>query len=440
MNKLTVLILLFSFTFLIYNLNFDLVGSSDNLPARILPFNILSGNGIYLDRYVKFLTGTTYYLLKYQNHYISAYPTMMGVLSLPVYFPFYIYLNMNGLSNDETLFKTSFLLEKVSASVLASLSVCLIYLLFYRISGSKTSSLLFSLIFAFATQTFSISSQALWQHGGANLFMITSLIFYVQSLKIPSKKPLYFILSLLLAILAFWTRLNYFLYLMLILSFITWIDKKRILLYAEIALLGILALITYNLSFYNSIFGGYTQLSGMAGAGDFWTGFLGLVFSPSRGTLFYTPFFFFSLLSIFFLKKIIKTSFEKYIFLPIYLYFIMGAILNFYWGGWWGGWSWGNRLLTDIAVPVVILSYFFYRWENRKYIKIIFFTCVIYSVFTQVLGVFFYSKTNWESIPNDAYFHQERLWQINDSPILRSLKLGPNLIRIDRIVDRLKNK
>lgn len=438
MNKPIILGLLFFFTFLIYNLNFNVVGSSDNLPARVLPFNILSGKGFYLDEYVKLITGNLYYLYKYQNHYISAYPIMMGVLSIPIYLPFYVYLDFVDLSDNETLFKVSFFLEKISASLMASISVCLMYILLNKISGNRTISLGFSLVFAFATQTFSISSQALWQHGGANLFMIISLILYIKALKMTSNRPVYFYLSLLFGVLAFWTRLNYILYLALILLFISWIDKKRMLIYLETVVLGVLLLVTLNFIFYNSFIGGYAKHSLPVYKSDFLAGFTGLLFSPARGTLFYTPFFFFGFLSILFIKKISSNYFEKYIYLLVFLYFISGATLNFLWGGWWGGWSWGNRLFADIAVSAVILGYFFYKLEERKYIKIIFLISIAYSVFAQTLGVFFYSKTNWESIPNDVYLHKERLWQFNDSPILRSLSMGPDFSRINRIVAKIR--
>lgn len=359
MNKWTLFGVIFCTTFIIYNLNFNIVGSSDSLPARVLPFNILSGKGIYLDEYVNFLTGDLYYLYKFNNHYITAYPTIMGILPLPVYLPMYIYMELSGLTNSENLFKASFFLEKISASIIASLSVCLMYLLFYKISKNNKFSLLFSFIFAFATQTFSISSQALWQHGGANLFLIISLILYVQALKTSSTRTLYFILALLFAIFSFWTRLNFFIYLITILGLIIWIDRKKTILYLMVALLGLLILVSFNLYFYNSIIGGYAQTSRVVEGGNFWSGLLELLFSPSRGTLFYTPFFFFSFLSLIFVKKIINNFVYKYIFLLAFLYFVLGATLNFFWGGWWGGWSWGNRLLTDIAVPAVLLSYFF---------------------------------------------------------------------------------
>jgi hypothetical protein len=51
-------ILLFFFVFLIYKLNFSFyypLGAVDTIANRILPFNILSGEGLYVDNFQPYL-------------------------------------------------------------------------------------------------------------------------------------------------------------------------------------------------------------------------------------------------------------------------------------------------------------------------------------------------------------------------------------------------
>lgn len=426
---------LFILSFIIFNLNINSLGSGDTIPARLLPLNILQGDGLYFDKYVNYLQNryhTIYYFQEFNGHYISTYPILTGLITIPFYLPFYIYLNHVGVVDVNSLYNISTVLQKLSASFLASLSVVLFLILINKISNNTKINLLFALIFAFCTQTFSVSSQALWQHGTANLFIIISQIFLFKK---------FYLWSLIFAVFSFWSRPNFFLYLILIYFFIFIKNKSGRILYSIFFLLGIIILMKYNLYFFNSLFGGYSNQTSTFSLNSTFSNALGLLFSPARGIFFYTPLFVFSFLSIIFLKQINKMStILKAIFYLNYIYFIAGFILNSSWGCWWGGHSWGDRLLTDIAVPAIILCYFFYINIHSKFLKLAFYLFVIYSVFTQAIGICCYSNSKWDSIPNNVDLNTNRLWDFNDNPISRSIKAGPDTRGLDIIQgNRFKN-
>lgn len=432
---------LFTLTFIIFNLNVNSLGSGDTIPARLLPMNLLSGNGLYFDNYVEVLQnrfGTTYYFQQFNGHYISFFPILTGLIVLPFYLPFYIYLNLNNIADINHFYIFSLVLQKLSASFLASLSVVLFLVLIKKISNNNKISALFALIFAFGSQTFSISSQALWQHGIANLFMIVSQIFLFKAFEQSYfKRTIVYLFSLTFAILSFWSRPNFFLFWVVIFTFIFLKEKSKIILYSIFSLLGIIVLVGYNLYFFHSVLGGYAVQTATFTISSPISNFMGMLFSPARGVVFYTPLFILSFLSICFLKQINKLSTKlKIIFYINFVYFILGIILNSFWGVWWGGHSWGDRLLTDIAVSAIILLYFFYININNHLLKLVFYLFVIYSVFIQAIGVCCYSNSKWDSYPTNVDYNHDRLWDFIDNPILRSIKAGPDMRGIKIIQDK----
>ena len=157
---------------------------------------------------------------------------------------------------------------------------------------------------------------------------------------------------------------------------------------------------------------------------DFFTGFTGLLFSPSRGILVYTPVFIFSFIFI------IRTLFTKeieplYRYLSISIIFIL--LLYSKWIMWWGGHSFGYRLLTEI-VPLLTILLAIY-WE--KYIvvcpkksfiifKVALYSLTLYSIFIHFLGAF-YEPCGFNYFPNSIDRHLERLWDLKDSQISRCI-------------------
>ena len=68
-------------------------------------------------------------------------------------------------------------MEKLSASLVAALSAALLYRLLRR-RAAPPVALLLTLAYAYGTTTWVISSQALWQHGMAELLVIGALLLW----------------------------------------------------------------------------------------------------------------------------------------------------------------------------------------------------------------------------------------------------------------------
>jgi hypothetical protein len=172
-------LLLALLAFLVYNANFRLIGAGDSYPARFLPFAVLNHGTLYLDpiREVTAQRNPNPYWIQPtpSGHSASLYPVVIPLLVTPVYLPAALWVRWAG----ETYERMSWLgplLEKLSASAVAAAAVGWMFPLLRRRIAPRPA-LLLTLVFAFATSTWVTGSQALWQHGTAELLAVGALWF-----------------------------------------------------------------------------------------------------------------------------------------------------------------------------------------------------------------------------------------------------------------------
>jgi hypothetical protein len=149
---------LFLVTLFVYLANGKTIGAVDTLPAKYLPFSLLREANFDFDEFsFLYLNGIPGYLTLSRDHYVSFFPPFAGVIALPIY----AVSALAGVSPSSRLVGD---LEKVSASVITALSVAILFLTLRRLAD-KNDALLIATVYAFGSSTFSISAQALWQHG-----------------------------------------------------------------------------------------------------------------------------------------------------------------------------------------------------------------------------------------------------------------------------------
>jgi hypothetical protein len=156
--------------FVVYNANLRLIRIDDSLPDRLLPFSLLIDHSFALDAWIKpYLPGARgphgiYYARIVGGHWLSAYPVATPLVILPLYVVPAWWLSRQHLdpsSSDLVLQTVIDTMEKLSASLLAALSGVVLYLSLRRVA-SRSAALAISLIYAIASSTWTISSQALW--------------------------------------------------------------------------------------------------------------------------------------------------------------------------------------------------------------------------------------------------------------------------------------
>lgn len=427
-NMTRYILILFFLPFLIFNLNLNLTVSGDATPARLLPFNLFSGRGFYFDDYLTLLPKDPYFFQKFKDHAISSYPITAGLISIPFYLPFFAYLKINHLTSIEDYYSYSFVAEKFSASLLASLSVVAIFFFLKIIFKNTKKSFIFALIFAFATQTFSISSQHLWQHTVANLFLILSQILFIKALNNNIKKRTYFILSLVFGLFCLFSRYIFLIYLLILLSFIFLMDKRHGKSYIAIALIGIVVFLSLVGFLYGFLVGPSVESVSYLSLSNILPNLAILLFSPAQGVVFYTPFFIFSFASIFLWKNILKENLAYKMILIQNLIFLFAVLILDSSFRLPSGWSWGDRYLSDGAVSAVILSYYFLSQHKNRLLKALFFITIFISVLAQAIGVFYHPRGHWNDYPKAIEDDStERLWDFKDNPLIRNLSVGPEL-------------
>src|SRR5947209_7622594 len=183
----TICALLGLIAFLIYNANLRSISAADSYAARYLPFSIWRHQSLVLDPIVTAVAqgrklptsqgqvDTAFWITKGRgDHFISLYPVVLPVIIAPLYLPVIPYLDGKGWDALQ-VDNVARIMEKLCASLLAAASVMLLYLLLRRRSEPGTAALL-TLVFAFGTTTWVISSQALWMHGLGELSIVATLL------------------------------------------------------------------------------------------------------------------------------------------------------------------------------------------------------------------------------------------------------------------------
>ena len=169
---------LFLGALLLYNLNCRPIPSGDTAPAALLPLEIVLHGRVTLDRLQPLLresyAGDTYFLRASHGHYYSNYPVVQPLLLTPLYLPLSLIPSARQWP-PLTEVLVARVLEKLLASAIAAASAVLLLLLLRRLTTANRA-LFLAAIYAFATNTWSTSSQALWQHGASQLTITASLL------------------------------------------------------------------------------------------------------------------------------------------------------------------------------------------------------------------------------------------------------------------------
>jgi hypothetical protein len=194
------------------------------------------------------------------------------------------------------------------------------------------------------------------------------------------------------------------------------------------------AVAAHNWSTFGSLQGGYAEINRthaqFHGVDSTWSltlpqGLAGLLVSPSRGLLVYSP-----VLAVAFLGLIRGCVGPARA--PVrYLVLAVGASLLTLgtYTVWWGGHSFGPRLLTDI-LPALVLGIVpawpaVWRSGPRRWLFVAAFAA---SVMVELVGAFnFPSPRNveWNMTPKDVDWAHDRLWDWRDPQLVRLVRNGP---------------
>ncbi|MBM4269607.1 MAG: hypothetical protein FJ144_23890 [Deltaproteobacteria bacterium] len=311
--------LLAAVALVVYNANFRAISAGDCFPARFLPFAIWGSGTLSIEPIadvVRVDRENPFWIVGSDlGGRVSMYPIVTPVLVTPLYAPAAAYLRWTGWRTSD-LIVVGEVMEKLAASFVAALVVGLAYLLFRRGAPRREATWL-AVALAFGTGTWVTSSQALWQHGIAELLVVLALLLVTGTSR--DGKRL-FALGVICGLLAANRPPDA----ALAAGFgaaVLILEPRR----AWIALVGALAayapFAAYNWVHFHDLGGGYAaafkaKFGSVSGffPNSVWEGLFGIFFSPGKGLFVFCPFLLFLVLAA---RRSVRERFDPRVAVPL---------------------------------------------------------------------------------------------------------------------------
>lgn len=402
-------------TGLVYLVNGKTIGSYDTKINGLLTISMIEEKNFDLNEFAPMLVkdtgeGLPYFLTQLKGRYLSVFPPGPSLFALPV-FLVAGWLGYNPLLNLQSL-------EKLSATVAVALSAVFVFLSLSLLTNERWAYII-TFIYAFCSASWSLSSQALWQHGPSQLFLSASIFCLLMG----EKRP--WLHGVAGAALAFSLLCRSFNGIAIsLLGLFVLLHRRKGFPFFMASFIPLAALLLlYNYSFYGHPLGGCYHF-GVTSA-SYWKApylktLLAIILSPSRGLLIYCPIFIFSFVGLYLAMKEARRK-PLCFFITLVPVFNLLVLAKF--TPWWGGWCYGPRYLADslpflslMLVPVVE------RPPWKRIFKLSLLLLIPYSLFLQLLGVFSLRPHLWNAmIYMGGDLDSEALlsWRLN--PILYSI-------------------
>lgn len=386
--------------------------SYDSVPARMLPFSILRQHNLDLDEFawLRRLNPEPYFLRRVAGHWLSNYPVAVPVLVSPLYLPVVWWLERQHIDDEDVRFRLAAVgMERLVAALIAAASVSLVFLAATALV-SVPVAVAAAVVYALGTTTWAISSQALWQHGPAEL----ALAGLCLSLLAPGR-PRHAVLAGVFAALGVLARPTMLIFALAATLFVWRERRSQLVWFLSLPMIGAAALLLYTLRYLHLVTAGSYGYFTAPSLDALW----GLLFSPNRGLFIYTPVAALAL-PLLLAPRRVRGTWLSYAGLGVAGYLVLYSA----WYGWRGGQCYGPRFLTDM-LPVLAL----YAaptaerlWREQRY-RVLIIALAAYSVVVQGIGVFC-DDNDWNITPAPIEQVPQRVWDWRDPQILRAARAG----------------
>lgn len=346
------------------------------------------------------------------GHRVSVYPVLPAVLAAPVF------LGARALfALDET---GTALAGKLAAALFSSLAAGIFFTAMARRQPLRDAAWA-ALVLALGTTVFS-TSQALWQHPAAVLFLCLALLFVLKAEQEPAWAGR---AGLPLALMAAARHADAALVAALALGIVLRWPRRlpALVLWAAPVVVLVLA--------YNGLYFGSPLSHGFSGglqrfSAPWGEGHLGLLLSPAKGLLVFTPV---ALVAAVGLLRAFRRG-ERWLAGTLLGAFAAHWLVMGKWGEWPGGVSFGPRLLTD-ALPLLL----FFLPEGLELLPRLGALLASLSVAAQLVGAFGYDQ-RWEILhEQELRSGTAALWRIADSPLALQLRERTAILALPGIRD-----
>jgi hypothetical protein len=417
----------FTLVFVVYNVNGREIASYDSQPTKLAAIELVRYHTLTLDRVVlraPALAERPGFTLDRDGRYRSAYPALPAVMAAGVAF---VLRQLHLVDLGAPL--AAGLVAKLTASLLTALAVA-----FAFIAARRRLPVCHAALVAFGlglgTNLWASSSQTLWQTetavaamAGAVLCLavpldrLTSARLWGAALMLglagaarPQLAPAIAVVAISIA-----TRRG------------RASDLAALLPLAVAA--GIVA--TSNIRWFGHVLGAMPRLESLhptvhALAGTFGNplvGAAGLLVSPSRGVLVFSPIVLVALAGLPQLRRQDWQGDLRWWSLAALVEFAFYASYR----AWWGGHTYGPRYMLDVLPILVPLAAEGVAWvSERRWRRRLAAAALAWSIVLAGTGAFVYPHEEWNSSPTDVDRHHARLWDFSDPQFVRCWTSGWN--------------
>ena len=412
-------LLIFAALLAIYVLNFRMLSSGDSLPTRVLPFSILREGNLALDEFSWEPTSRgkpPYYLRAVGHHLYSGSPIVLPVVIAPLYALPAWWLAANGISYDDVRARVVIVaMERISAAVVVALSAALLFLLLQRLTTWR-AALALTAVYALGTSTWSIASQALWTHGLAELLLVLLTMVFLRR-----DEPTTFAAAAagVIAVLAIGNRPPMIIFALLSLIYVWRHQRRRLLAFAAVPVVGGTLLLAFNLLLYGRAAGGY-GVSLRSFDGNVVTGVAGLLVSPNRGLFVYTPLMLFAVAGAVRIWRTPAHAWLRYLVVGVGLHLLIYGTFK----EWWGGYAYGPRYMTDVLPALMLFLIYGVTplWHDAR-ARVLIAALALFGIAVQAIGVYA-ADDSWNREPTPLEQAPRRVWDLADSQIVRGWRNG----------------
>jgi hypothetical protein len=323
---------------------------SDPYGALIASQSILNNHTIKLDAYVDRLWIDHHGIITANEHLYEYYPLGTPVLSLPAV----MLAHMRGynmlLSKD---------LAETQISIISFLNPLVFVVLFIigRCYVSTAASFVIAFVSFFGSSLMSSLGTALWSHNYATL--LTSLGLMLLALhdtgRTRSLNP--YLLGTVL-FLSYFCRPTSAIFILVVFTYLLVKDRKILLKTGATSFCLMLGFVGFSWHEYGQLLPPYYMLKLGGEESSFLTALYGLLLSPSRGLLVFSPFLLPVLAATAYMIRRLKGDALFWMALG---WFAVHILVLSNWYGWWGGNSFGPRLQTDSLPALVFISFLLWR-------------------------------------------------------------------------------
>ena len=342
--------ILFIVLVVVYLGNLRLRAAGDSFATRVLPFSVLREGNFDLDEFTWDRTRRgrlPYYVRrrKGDDHTYASAPIATALLVTPLYFAPAWILSSYEIPYDDV--RARFLIvamERLSAATVTALSAIILFLILCRLVTVKWA-LGLTMIYALGTNTWAISSQALWAHGACELML--AILCAVLLAREPSRWAI--VLAGLTAAIAVAARPPMAAFALVALAFVFVYHRRHLIAFMAVPTVDAGILLAHNLVLFQRVAGGYGRLDHFSG--PLLEGVAGLLISPNRGLFIFTPIMLFAVVGAVEVWRMNVRPWLRFLVVGVALQLVLYAKFD----EWWAGYTYGPRYMVDILPALTLL-------------------------------------------------------------------------------------